>query len=62
MTLCAGQKRQYYESQLSQYIYRAKKLLWYKQQEISNNHKREAIGNYQVLDPSNTRNISNRRR
>lgn len=46
LTLCAGQKKQYYESELSKYIYRAKKLLWYKQQEIVNKQKREAILNY----------------
>lgn len=30
LTLCAGQKKEYYENKLAKYIYRAKKLLWYK--------------------------------
>ncbi|CAD8195736.1 unnamed protein product [Paramecium pentaurelia] len=45
-TLCAGQKKQYYEDELSKYIYRAKKLLWYKNKELEDQKKRQAIQNY----------------
>ncbi|CAD8121653.1 unnamed protein product [Paramecium sonneborni] len=48
-TLCAGQKKEYYEDELSKYIYRAKKLLWYKNQEINNKNKRVAIENYKLF-------------
>ncbi|CAD8105657.1 unnamed protein product [Paramecium primaurelia] len=47
-TLCAGQKKEYYEDELSKYIYRAKKLLWYKNQELNNKNKRLAIENYKT--------------
>ncbi|KAM3136167.1 hypothetical protein pb186bvf_011789 [Paramecium bursaria] len=51
LTLCAGQKKQFYEAELSKYIYRAKKLLWFKQQELERNSKREAIHQYkQVIE------------
>ncbi|EGR28660.1 u-box domain protein [Ichthyophthirius multifiliis] len=49
LTLCsnfAGDKKSQYEKEISVYIYRAKKLLWYKQQEEIYNNKIIKIDNY----------------
>lgn len=57
LTLCAGQKKQEYEEELNIYIYRAKKLLWYKQFEIIRNARINAIKEYKVLSLKHCRNI-----
>ncbi|EGR27767.1 u-box domain protein [Ichthyophthirius multifiliis] len=45
-TLCSGNKKQQYEKDISIYIYRAKKLLWYKQYEDLKQKKMELLESY----------------
>lgn len=48
LTLCAGQKKKNYESELNKYILRGKKVLWYKKQIILNDRKREILSYLKV--------------
>lgn len=57
LTLCAGQKKPEYEEELNIYIYRAKKLLWYKQFEMIRNARIKAITEYKVTFAVKLRNI-----
>ncbi|EGR28168.1 u-box domain protein [Ichthyophthirius multifiliis] len=54
LTLCSKNKKQQYEKDISVYIYRAKKLLWYKQLEEIKQKKQEIIdSNKQQLAEKN---------